>query len=232
MSKIELFHGSENIIAKPKYMHGKINNDYGRGFYCTAEYGLAGEWACKKNTDGYINSYCLDDGDLSILNLSDGKHTVLEWIAILLQNRSFSDQNPLAVEAKEYIIKNYAPKTKGCDVIVGYRADDSYFQYAESFVENALPLRELSKALELGKLGLQTVLVSKKAFGQLEYIKSEPVKAEEYYPMFFARDSKARADYIKLASKGRKYVDDIFVIDILREEMKADDPRIQRIICK
>ena len=33
--------------------------------------------------------------------------------------------------------------TSGYDVVIGYRADDSYFQYAESFVSNSLSLRSL-----------------------------------------------------------------------------------------
>lgn len=30
--------------------------------------------------------------------------------------------------------------------------------------------------------------------------------------------------------KSRSYRDDLFVLDILREEMRNDDPRIQRIL--
>ena len=232
MARIELLHGSEKIITIPKYSLGRRNNDHGRGFYCTRDFDLAGEWACKKNTNGFINKYELDDAGLCVLNLSDGDHTVIEWISILLQNRSFRIHNPLAYQAKEYLVKNYAPKTKGIDIIIGYRADDSYFQYAEAFVENALPLRSLAKALKLGKLGLQTVLVSKKAFDQIEFKESVAVNAEDYYPKFSSRDMDARKEYQKIMSKEKRVANDIFVVDILREEMKADDPRIQRIICE
>lgn len=38
---ITIYHGSENIIAKPEYGKGRLNNDFGQGFYCTASEALA-----------------------------------------------------------------------------------------------------------------------------------------------------------------------------------------------
>ena len=57
MGKIKLLHGSDHIIEKPDLLLGKTNNDYGRGFYCTQELSMAMEWACKKNSDGFVNKY-------------------------------------------------------------------------------------------------------------------------------------------------------------------------------
>ena len=104
-----------------------------------------------------------------------------------------------------------------------------FFSYAQSFIHNALPLRSLSKALMLGKLGEQIVLLSEKAFYNLTFIKADPVEKELYYPKFIARDSKARIDY-QTEIKNRNYRDDIFVMDIIRGEIKNNDPRIQQIV--
>ena len=131
---------------------------------------------------------------------------------------------------KEYILKNFPVDTKGIDVIKGYRADDSYFRYAESFVENGLSLRSLNKALYLGKLGEQTVLISEKAYNQIKFIDAEPVDKNIYYPKFIDRDTKAREAYKNDIKKTKSYRNDIFVMDILREEIKNDDPRIQQIV--
>ena len=60
MGKIKLLHGSDHIIEKPDLLLGKTNNDYGRGFYCTQELSMAMEWACKKNSDGFVNKYVLE----------------------------------------------------------------------------------------------------------------------------------------------------------------------------
>ena len=230
MKKTILFHGSNQIVNAPKLHQGNIHNDYGQGFYCTRLEEMAREWACKTQKDGFVNRYELDMEGLRVLDLADGAHTVLNWIAILLKNRTFRLRSPIAVDAREYLIEHFAIDTAAYDVVIGYRADDSYFQYAESFVENALPLRSLNRALTLGKRGLQTVLVSDKAFKQIRFIDAEPVDKTVYYPKFFERDTNARRTYTEEIAKSKSYRDDIFVLDILREEMGNDDPRIQRIL--
>ena len=232
MEKMILYHGSNQVVEVPELSQGSIHNDYGQGFYCTRLEEMAKEWACKNRKDGFVNRYELDMGGLRVLNLSDGNHTVLNWIAILLKNRTFRLRSPIAIDAREYLIEHFAVDTSVYDVIIGYRADDSYFQYAESFVENTLPLRSLNKALTLGKLGLQTVLVSEKAFEQIKFVDAEPADKTIYYPKFFERDTKARQTYTSEIAKSNSYRDDIFVLDILREEMTNDDPRIRRILFK
>lgn len=230
MNTFTLFHGSEQIVEVPDLAFGNDQNDYGRGFYCTKEEEMAKEWACKSGKDGFVNRYTVDGEGLKTLHLSDGSHTVLNWIAILLKHRTFSLSSPIALDAREYVIEHYAVDTSGYDLITGYRADDSYFRYAESFVENTLPLRSLNRALQLGKLGLQTVLISPKAFTQIKFVGASPVDKSIYYPKYAARDLKARQTYKEEIAKSKSYRDDIFVLDILREEMKNDDPRIQRIL--
>ncbi len=230
MSNIIILHGTDHIIENPDINIGNEHNDYGRGFYCTKSEEMAKEWACKQNTDGFANRYELNTDGLKILNLTDGQHTVLNWIAILLKYRTFKLSSEIAIDAREYIIDHYSVNIADFDVVVGYRADDSYFQYAESFVSNGLPLRSLNKALRLGKLGEQTVLVSQKAFEQIKFIDAAPVSKDEYYPKFIDRDSSARKAFKQEIKKSKVYRDDIFVLDILREEMQNNDPRIQRII--
>ena len=61
-------------------------------------------------------------------------------------------------------------------------------------------------------------------------LKLHPVSKSVYYPKFLDRDTKARDTYRKEIKKSTSYRDDIFVLDILREEMSNDDPRIQRIL--
>ena len=161
MSTTQLFHGSDHVIEKPDFHLGKRNNDYGRGFYCTRELQMAMEWACKQNTDGFLNKYALEQDSLKILNLLDGDYNILHWMALLLKNRTFRLSNEIAVDARDYIIDNFLIDLKDYDVVVGYRADDSYFSFAESFVQNGLSLRSLNQALRLGKLGEQNVLISK-----------------------------------------------------------------------
>ena len=230
MNNITLLHGTDHIIEKPDINIGNPHNDYGMGFYCTKLDEMAREWACKKNADGFVNIYEFDIEGLKVLNLLDGKHSVLNWIALLLLNRTFKLDSPIAQDARDYLVENYAVDLSDYDVVIGYRADDSYFQYAESFVSNGLPLRSLNKALQLGKLGEQTVIISQKGFEKLRFVDAYAVDKNVYYPRFVDSDSKARETYRKDIKKSKEYRVDIFVMDILREEMSNDDPRIQRIV--
>ena len=110
------------------------------------------------------------------------------------------------------------------------RADDSYFSFAESFVQNGLPLRSLNEALHLGRLGTQTVLISEKSFRNLTFDGADFADKTVYYPKFIARDSNVRETYRREIRNRHSYKNDIFVLDILREEMKDNDSRIQRIL--
>lgn len=230
MKQIELLHGSDHIIKKPEIKLGKPYNDYGRGFYCTRDPELAREWACKNNTDGVVNRYHIDVEGLNVLNLYDKEYSILHWIALLLKYRTFRISEGIAADARDYIIKEFAVDIESYDIVKGYRADDSYFAFAEAFVQNSLPLRGLDMALRLGHLGEQVVLRSKEAFSRLEFVGCEPADSRLYYPKFAQRDFKAREDYRQEVRKSKAYKDDIFVLDILREEMKSNDERIQRIV--
>ena len=232
MAIVKLYHGSDHIIEKPCYALGKRNNDYGKGFYCTEDIETAKEWACKENKNGFVNAYDFQTEGLNILNLLDGKHSILNWIALLLENRIFSLQEQIAVDARDYLIENFSIGLSKYDVVIGYRADDSYFSYAHAFVGNALPLRSLSEALFLGKLGSQFVLVSKRSFERIRFVGATASSKEEYYAKYISRDLQARSTYQKEIKKRPNYKDDIFVMDILRQGMKNNDPRIQRIVLK
>ena len=53
------------------------------------------------------------------------------------------------------------------------------------------------------------------------------VNVEQHYPRFVARDNKAREDYLSLVERQKPQLDDLFILDILREGMTPDDPRLQ-----
>lgn len=234
MSNLTIYHGSDHIIEKPDINKGKKYNDYGQGFYCTEDLELAKEWACKTGQEGFVNEYELNTADLAILNLNSNGYTILNWIALLLKYRTFTLDNEIQREARDYIINNFSIDTTNYDIIIGYRADDSYFSFAESFISNTLPLSTLNKALRLGNLGEQVALVSEKAFNNISFNNSEMVDKKIYYSKFTKRDLKAREDYKQyrnsLVHGQISITDEIFVLDIIRQEMKNDDPRIQRII--
>ena len=147
MEPVTLYHGSPEIVSCPKYGKGKSYNDYGLGFYCTEELDLAKEWAVDENVDGYANKYLLDTSGLKILDLTKTAN-VLNWITILLKNRVFSLKNSVTVQGKQFLIEHYSLPTEEYYVIKGYRADDSYFAYAESFLNNTISVADCSKGVK------------------------------------------------------------------------------------
>ena len=221
-----IYHGSEKIIEKPIYGKGNLRNDYGRGFYCTESEELAKEWACSNNKNGFSNKYELDTENLDILYLNSDNYNILNWLAILTKNRTYWENSTISEAAKKYIAENFMVNTEGYDVIIGYRADDSYFSFARDFVSGTISYSQLSEAMKLGELGEQVVLISKKAFENIKFIANSPADVQVYYTRKKERDRLARKKNRETKSM-ENLKDELFMIDIIREGMKQNDPRLR-----
>ena len=222
-----IYHGSQQIVEIPKFGVGKTYNDYGQGFYCTESIELAKEWACPVKNDGYSNKYILHVDGLNVMHLTNGQFNILNWLAILLKNRKFDITSPVGNSAREFILERFLPDTENVDVMIGYRADDSYFSFAEDFVNNVISLRDLERAMQLGTLGEQIVLLSERSFERIEFVEQEVADYREYYYKRTDRDKKAREEYASQKKNLEQLINDVFVLDIIREDMKNDDPRLQ-----
>ena len=161
------------------------------------------------------------------MRLSGGDYNILNWLAVLIDNRIFRISNDVAAAGKAFLIERFLPDVSAFDVIIGYRADDSYFSFANGFLNNALSLAQLEKAMYLGNLGEQTVLKSKRSFEQIGFTRCEPAEHGNYYPKRLARDHEARLAYRK--ERGSQRAEDAtYMIDILRGRWENDDARIRR----
>ena len=147
-----LYHGSNNIIKQPFLGGGKIYNDYGQGFYCTDKIELAKEWACTEEVSAYVNKYELDIQKLKILDLSKNEYSTLNWLALLLKYRKLRITSPIMKRGMEWLIKHFSIDISAYDVIIGYRADDSYFSFARAFINNQISLKQLEYAMDLSFL--------------------------------------------------------------------------------
>ena len=224
---ITLLHGSEKVIAVPSVGEGKRNNDFGLGFYCTETENLAKEWAVSSLRDGFCNRYTLDTAYMKILNLNSPDYTILNWIAVLVEHRLFSIRTPIARRAKKYLIDNFGINVNAFDIVTGYRADDSYFDYAESFLNNAISVEQLAAAMKLGKLGEQIVLKSQFAFSRIRFEGFDVAEKEEFYVLRKARDDEANRLYLELLEEES---DGLYIQDIIRGGITNDDSRIPRNI--
>ncbi len=221
-----IYHGSEFIIEQPEYGIGNMYNDYGIGFYCTSHIELAKEWACTAKHGGYANRYQLDTAGLDILRLNNGEYNILNWLAVLLENRRFSVNTEVKKRARDYILEHFMPEYGQADIIIGYRADDSYFSFANAFLANGISLQQLDRAMYPGELGEQIVLKSRKAFSNLSFEGYEIADRGEYYQKRRERDTKARQSYKTEIAGAFDPADGVFIMDIIRLGWRNGDVRI------
>lgn len=221
---LALYHGSEKKIEKPEFGVGNPANDYGLGFYCTQERNLACEWGVAEYRNGFANRYEFETEGLEIVDLNTPRYCTLHWLAVLVENREFDMKYPQQRLAAEYLAKNFAVETDKADVIVGYRADDSYFSFAKDFLNNTLSYPQLQRAMKLGSLGNQFVVKSRRAFERLVFREAIPSKWEEWYPSKKQRDDDARSRYRQMRQSFDPH--ELTMLDILREGLRHGDSKL------
>ena len=173
-----------------------------------------------------MNCYEMDCEGLRILELNAPEYCILHWLAVLLENREFDMPSGLALEAKEYLLANFSIDYKSYDIIVGYRADDSYFSFAQDFINGTISYRQLNNAMHLGKLGLQFVLKSRTSFDRIRFIGSEIAESSKWYAKKMLRDKAARREYFNV-ERNRRQRGDIYITQIMDEEMMPNDLRLR-----
>lgn len=208
------YYGADKKVDKPIYNYpdSNPNNDYGLGFYLTKEKDKAELWASQYD-DGYCIKYDVDMKDLNILYLnSNTEEEIMLWISILVSNRFSKEEIENYKKTIEWLNNKYYINLEDYDVIVGYRADDSYFLYSRDFVANELSIDALSKAMKLGKLGLQYCLKSEKAFQKIKTLEYTKIEKNNEYHIF---REKIREEYLE--TKKNDDINNVRILDIMRK---------------
>ena len=78
----------------------------------------------------------------------------------------------------------------------------------------------------LGKLGQRFVQKSKTAFEQIKFIGSEIAESSEWYEKKMLREKPARREYFSV-ERNRRQRGDLYIMQIMDEEMMPDDPRLR-----
>lgn len=213
-----IYHGSNLVIEHPDIKHSRVNNDYGAGFYCTESLELAREWACgsvvmRDRGDAICNRYEIELDSLDVLDLSV-EHSILNWLAVLIQNRTFDLDSEIMQLSYDWIIRNFDIDISKADIIMGYRADDSYFTFARDFLSNTISLEKLGYALHFGDLGKQVTIKSERAYKRLEFRGYEVVDFSKYSKLYNKRDKAARSDY--RAARSSISLGETYILDLMR----------------
>ena len=190
MAMTLVYHGSPQIVERPNLAKCRLHSDYGRAFYCTFDEGLAREWACEDaHSAGYLNTYAVDFGKLSVLDLDDDPNGVLTWIAVLLTNRRIDREWDTDSDIAKFV------ELFGVDVVCGYRADDSYFSIARAFVSGTITDIQLADSLRLGELGRQAAFRTQTAIEALSFQSAQRVDPSVWGARRIRRDRKARQEF-------------------------------------
>ena len=186
-----IYHGSPNKIVTPIFGGGETKHDYGAGFYLTQDIELAKEWAvCNTVNDGYLHKFILDTVDLSILDFNS-TYGVLTWLATLSKHRSSATSKLTRRNEQLLINKYYDKEVESYDVIVGYRADDSFFSFAKQAIRGEVDISLLDEIMHKGDLGYQVFIQSEKAFKALKEIE---YNSEGYYKLVSQAEYKIKYD--------------------------------------
>lgn len=208
-AELTLFHGSPNEICVPQYGLGEDKHDYGKGFYLTFDMELAKEWAvCNCEENGFLHKYVLKTSGLNIINFNEVYPDVLTWLAVLSKHRSGLNSKKDRLTEKRLIEKYYPKEIESADVIVGYRANDSFFSFAKQAIRGEVDIGLLDEIMHTGKLGIQIFVQSEKAFKALTEIKAE---GKEYFET--VDNSLYSEKYNSRDLKARKYVAELIESD-------------------
>lgn len=92
-------------------------------------------------------------------------------------------------------------------------------------MNNTITVEQLGRSMRLGNLGEQIVLKSERAFRNIRFAGFEREPIALYGPLAKERDEAARAQYRELLAENP--FEGIRIVDIIREGMTGDDPRLQ-----
>ena len=177
---ITLYHGNPSANFKPYYGGGMDYHDYGKGLYCTEDLNSAKEWACQWEhlEASYVYQYTLDLAGLNILNLLN--HPPEVALAILAERRYEKKEPPLRKARRIKFIEKYGMDISPYDLVIGWRADDKYFQFLRDFLRMDISIESTIKAFHLGELGAQAVILSQKAYNQTALSAQMEISGEAY----------------------------------------------------
>lgn len=217
---MKIYHGSKVVIKEPNFKGSSELNDYGPSFYLTKDLEAAKSWACKNDSVGVVNEFEIRDqsfNSLKILDLTNKtKFSVLNWMAILMHFRqldvSFIKNNELTLNW----LKKYYIDVNNYDVIIGFRADDSYFRFPLRFISNDLAFEDLEDVFLSGELGVQYAFMSKRAIKMLKFQNAIECDSN-YLGHYYSIVSKASKEFDELLNRPRD-PNKKYILDLMRED--------------
>lgn len=154
-----LYHTGFDIIKDPDLKRGRVNADFGQGFYLSDDENFSHRWARKRsNCTTYVNEYELDTTDLKIVRFTKNE----EWYDFIFKNRR--GKNDIEADV---------------DVIIGPIANDTIYATMGILSSGYLSKETSLKILQYGNEYTQIVIRSQRAKQQLIWKNAVIVNDEE-----------------------------------------------------
>ena len=184
---IKVYHAGYVEIPVPDIKRGRVNADFGQGFYLSDNYDFASLWVREKNrADIIVNSYELDESGLNILRFDRDE----KWFHYVFSNRrSMPD--------------SYAD----FDIIIGPIANDTIYDTMGIMTSGYLSDDEALKLLCVGPQYTQIVLKTQKAADNLHFLSALALSKEtiEANKKIAAANE---AEYLKLFAQTMESLED------------------------
>lgn len=173
---IKLIHASNEIVKSPSHIKGRIDSDFGQGFYTSTDILMAEKWACRK-TPSIINEYIVDISGLQSYTFSANK----EWLDFVVSNRQMLDMSNSC----------YAKY----DLLIGPTADDKLFSTIEQYEAGYISADIAAKVLDCMQIGTQIVFKSEKAIEKIQFAHAHEMSPErKRYAQQLVREERLLAE--------------------------------------
>ena len=208
-----VYHGSPEPDFKPFYGGGREYHDYGKGLYCVEDETAAKEWACQHVGIGtsYVYSYDLDFIGLSP-KLDLNEYAPIYWISALAQHRYSASESHVRRKRRLRLIECFPVNCENYELIRGWRANDRYFAFLNSFIGLDISYEAVVQAMMLGDLGQQVVIKGKEAYNRLVQVDRVAVGEAEYTKYrdsYLARDLSAKSALRQVLDVPGRMLDEI-----------------------
>lgn len=158
MSDLKVYHGSYCEVDKPSLDNGRVDADFGIGFYVTSDFAMAEKWASRKKK-AIINEYVLDMDKLNAYTYPLNE----EWLDFIIQNRT--GDNPDLSSNK-------------FDLLIGATADDKLFATIEQYESGFIDADTAVEVLNCMQVGQQICVRTERGLDNLHFSRSIELSPE------------------------------------------------------
>lgn len=166
---ITLYHGSKSGIHGTIAPISRERCDFGKGFYMGTDRTQPLTLICNY-PHSKIYTLSVDLSNLKILNVEVG----LDWALLVAYNRGKMES-----VKNSPIYNKYANLSKGCDMIIGYIANDRMFVVLDRFFNGEITDLALISSLSALKLGKQYVALTEAACKKITIIDEQELSKDD-----------------------------------------------------